>query len=139
MGWFRKNEQQPLAVNERHRIERYWFTNPFGFECEVVLHEPRERTSTIYILNIPEFTDRGLFQVRDDGFAFMGHQCSRFIPYGTIMWTTWYETGSIQFHLYNGGLVTFSGPIRAAVLGALIQSGTFDPACIPQVQKAITA
>jgi hypothetical protein len=140
------------VAQEREKIERYWFENPFGFQCHVVLREPRERQALVGMdyqfggpmgafgaLPVPfhgEFTDNGTFQVRDDGFAFLGQNCSRFIPYGTILCTTWFQDGSIQFHRPDG-MMTFCGPIRAAVIGALLQSGTVDPADIPSMQKAI--
>jgi hypothetical protein len=117
--------------------ERYWFANPFGFECRVTLEEPRERQafvgaesgSLFGALPVPfhgSFHDWGTFQVQGDRFVFLGQHSTRILLFSEIMHTH-HGADGVQFH-HAGGVMTFWGPVVPAALGALCQTGYLPPA-----------
>ena len=148
--WFKKSKSPAPAVTttsfeeERYQLEAYWFAHPDGFSCDVVLREPRERTAYVgadYNLsnNIGvfgaapigvngEFIDRGVLQVHGNRLVFLGQHCTRTIPLTAVACTSWYGDGSVRLNheAGNSGVVTFQGPVRAAVCGALVSAGLLD-------------
>jgi hypothetical protein len=132
-----EREIAQLQAEEAMEAEQYWFDNPFGFECQVTLMEPRERTARVGAYgdglfgSVPvpfhgQFNDWGTFQVQRGRFVFLGRHTTRIVEFNDILHTTHYPDG-VQFNVRQG-VVGFRGPVRSAVIGALSQMGFLPPA-----------
>ena len=129
------------------RRERYWFENPFGFQCQARIEEPRERSARVGAYgdhlfgSVPvpfhgQYNDWGTFQVQGDRFLFLGQHTTFVLLFGQILHTTHFEDGSVTFNYQGvrggkGGVVTFHGPVRCPVIGALSQAGYMPAAYMP--------
>ena len=128
-------------------LRQYWYEHPIGFQCDVLIREPRERSAHVggygsmggglgVFGSVPvpfhgSFMDQGRFQVREDSFVFIGLHCTRIIPFGSVMHTTWFDNGDVHLNYQGGGgVISIEGPVKWPVTGALVSVGRLDPAIL---------
>lgn len=133
--------------SEQERLQQYWYENPIGFQCDVIMREPRERQARVggfdslggglgVFGSVPipfhgTFMDQGRFQVREGVFVFIGLHCTRTVSFDSILHTTWFPNGDVQLNYQGGhGVISFQGPVKWPVTGALVRGGHLDPAVL---------